>query len=73
MKSMKEHWKKAVQAEIEERMRKLREFMENRPTHTEAVLTVDFMRLFHHELWDDKKVARKLSEYLGKGYDEEKA
>ena len=73
MKSLKEHWKKAMQAEMEGRMRKLREFIENRPAHTEAVPTVDFMRLFPYELWDDKKVARKFSEYLGKGYDEEKA
>ena len=73
MKSLKEHWKKAVQAEMEGRMRKLREFIENRPAHTEVVPTVDFMRLCHQERWDDKKVARKLSEYLGKGYDEEKA
>ena len=73
MKSLKEHWKKAVQTEMEERMRKLREFMENSPADMEAVPTVDFMRRFPYELWDDMKITRKLSEYLGKGYDEEKA
>ena len=36
MKSLKEHWKKAVQAEMEEQMRKLRKFMENCPANVEA-------------------------------------
>jgi len=72
MKSLKEHWKKAVQTEMEERMRKLREFMENSPADMEAVPTVDFMRRFPYELWDDMKITRKLNEFLEKGFDEEK-
>ena len=71
MKSLKEHWKKAVQAEMEERMRKLREFMENSPADMEAVPTVDFMRRFPYELWDDMKITRKLNEFLEKGFGEE--
>lgn len=73
MESLKEHWKKAVQAEMVERMRKLREFMGNSPANKEVVPTVDFMRLFPYELWDEMKIKHKLKEYLDKGYDEEKA
>ena len=62
-----------MQAEKEERMRKLREFMENSPANMVAVPTVDFMRRFPYELWDEMKIKCKLKEYLEKGYDEEKA
>ena len=65
--------KALCKAEMEGRMRKLREFMENSTANKVAVPTVDFMRLFPYELWDEMKIKHKLKEYLDKGYDEEKA
>ncbi len=75
--SLKEHWKKAVQAETKARMQKLKEFIESHSSkdgmNQELRPAIDFSQQFHYELWDDEKMRRKLNEYLDKDYDEEKA
>ena len=66
--SLKEHWKKAVQAETEARMQKLTEFIESHSSkdgmNQELRPAIDFSQQFHYELWDDEKMRRKLNEYL---------
>lgn len=52
--SLKEHWKKIVQAEMDARMQKLKEFIESRSSkegvNQESRRTIDFSSQFHYEL-----------------------
>ena len=62
---------------MDAQMQKLKAFIESHSSmdgaHQEPAPTVDFSQQFHYELWDDEKIARKLTEYIDKGYEEEKA